>query len=78
MFLITAASGGIWSKKQMKLVWTVKEACAYTGISRTTLFKLFSEKRINRRKLGRRSYVVPEELEALFGLSRSNIGGSDA
>jgi excisionase family DNA binding protein len=37
---------------------TVKEACAATGVGRTTLYKLINESRIAATKIGRRTVIL--------------------
>jgi excisionase family DNA binding protein len=37
---------------------TVKEACAATGVGRTTLYKLINESRIAAAKIGRRTVIL--------------------
>ena len=46
-----------------KIAVTIPEAVEMTGISRTTLYKLFSEGKLTRRKMGKRSLVLIEDLE---------------
>ena len=46
-----------------KLSVTIPEAVAMTGLSRTSLYKLFSEGKLARRKNGKRSLILVEDLE---------------
>jgi len=46
-----------------KLSVTIPEAVAMTGLSRTSLYKLFSEGKLVRRKNGKRSLILVEDLE---------------
>jgi excisionase family DNA binding protein len=51
---------------------SVKEACKYIGIGRTTFYKLLKTGEITAHKCGRRTFVLPEELEqALKSLPRA-------
>ena len=46
-----------------KLSVTIPEAVEMTGISRTSLYKLFAEGRLPRKKNGKRSLILVEDLE---------------
>lgn len=46
-----------------KLSVTIPEAVAMTGISRTSIYKLFAEGKLVRRKHGKRSLILVEDLE---------------
>ena len=46
-----------------KLSVTIPEAVEMTGISRTSLYRLFSEGKLVRRKNGKRSLILVEDLE---------------
>ncbi|GAA0439542.1 MULTISPECIES: helix-turn-helix transcriptional regulator [Sphingomonas] len=46
---------------------SIKEACAETHLSKTTLYKLMAENRLRRLKVGRKTYLSVAELKALFG-----------
>lgn len=48
----------------IKLTVTVQEARQITGLSRTTLYKLFSRGELKPRKVGKRSLLLVSELEA--------------
>jgi hypothetical protein len=46
-----------------KLSVTIAEAVEMTGIGRTSLYKLFAEKRLTPRKNGKRTLILVEDLE---------------
>ena len=46
-----------------KLSVTIPEAVEMTGISRTSIYKMFSEKRLTPRKNGKRTLILVEDLE---------------
>ena len=46
-----------------KLSVTIPEAVAMTGISRTSIYKLFAEGKLPRKKNGKRSLILVEDLE---------------
>ena len=46
-----------------KLSLTVAEACALSGLSRSTMYRLFAEGALVPRKVGRRTLVIFAELE---------------
>ena len=48
-----------------KIAVTIPEATERTGIGRTTLYKLFSTRKLTPRKLGKRTLIMVEELDAL-------------
>lgn len=50
--------------KAGKLAVTVREAGQLTGLSRTTLYKLFSNGKLTPRKVGKRTLILVSELEA--------------
>lgn len=47
-----------------KLSVTVQEARQLTGLSRTTLYKLFSKGKLKPRKVGKRTLILTAELDA--------------
>ena len=47
-----------------KLTLTVQEARKLTGLSRTTLYKLFSSGKLTPRKVGKRTLILAAELDA--------------
>lgn len=51
-----------------KITYTVKEAAAATGISRSSIYNLISEKRIETRKIGRRTLIPASSLRKFSGL----------
>jgi predicted DNA-binding transcriptional regulator AlpA len=46
-----------------KLAVTIPEAVQMTGIGRTSLYLLIKEKKLTRRKLGKRTLLLVEDLE---------------
>ncbi|MBL8577716.1 MAG: helix-turn-helix domain-containing protein [Mesorhizobium sp.] len=46
-----------------KLAVSIPEAVEMTGISRTSIYKLFSEKKLTPRKNGRSTLILVEDLE---------------
>lgn len=46
-----------------KLSVTIPEAVAMTGISRTSIYQLFRQKRLVPRKNGKRTLILVEDLE---------------
>ena len=46
-----------------KLAVTIPEAVQMTGIGRTSLYLLIKKKKLTRRKLGRRTLLLVEDLE---------------
>ncbi|CAN7565107.1 helix-turn-helix domain-containing protein [Aminobacter sp. LjRoot7] len=49
-----------------KLSVTIPEAVTMTGISRTSLYKLFADGTLVRRKHGKRSLILVEDLERVI------------
>lgn len=47
-----------------KIAVTIPEAVAISGLGRSTLYKLFSEGKIQRRKSGNRTLIILSELNA--------------
>lgn len=54
-----------------KIALTIPEAVAYSGIGRSSLYKLFSLGKITPRKIGKRTLILRDELER-FVLSLPN------
>ena len=48
-----------------KIAVTLREATALSGIGRSSLYKLFSTRKLTPRKLGKRTLILVEELDAL-------------
>lgn len=46
-----------------KIAVTIPDAVAMTGISRSSIYKLFAEGKLSRRKNGKRSLILVEDLE---------------
>ena len=56
---------------------SVKEACKYISLGRTSFYKLVNSGQIPARKCGRRTIVLPSELEqALKSLPRAGRAAS--
>jgi excisionase family DNA binding protein len=54
------------------LALSVKQACKLSGFGRTTFYKLLNSGMITAHKCGRRTFVLPDELEqALKSLPRA-------
>lgn len=59
------------------LAFSVKEACKLSGFGRTTFYKLLKTGKITAHKCGRRTFVLPSELEqALKSLPRAGGAAS--
>ena len=59
-----------------KLALTLPEASEYSGIGRSSLYILFSEGKLTRRKRGKSVLILREELEAFVkGLPSSPVEG---
>ena len=50
-----------------KLAYTVAEACHAVGIGRTKLYELIGQGRVDTRKIGGRTVIPVESLQALIG-----------
>jgi excisionase family DNA binding protein len=50
---------------EMKIALTILQAAERIGVGRTTIYKLISTRRLTPRKLGKRTLIVAEELDAL-------------
>ena len=48
-----------------KLSVTIPQAVAMTGIGRSSLYKLFRERKLTPRKMGKRTLITVAELDAL-------------
>lgn len=51
-----------------KISYSIAEACAATGISRSSLYILIAERRVETRKLGRRTLIPAASLKNLLNL----------
>ncbi|MBB3236131.1 helix-turn-helix domain-containing protein [Phyllobacterium endophyticum] len=49
-------------KSLVKLAYSISEACQVSGLSPGSLHKLFNEGHLTRRKIGKRTFVMGEEL----------------
>lgn len=57
-----------------KLAVTIYEAGALTGLSRSTIYKLFNEGKLTPRKAGKRTLILVTELEAFIeGLPKGGL-----
>lgn len=45
---------------------TIPQAVAMTGLGRSSIYRLFAEKKLTPRKAGKRTLILTEELEALI------------
>ena len=45
-----------------KLTVTIPEACAMTGLGRSTIYRLFDDGKLKRRKVGKRSLILMSDL----------------
>jgi len=46
-----------------KLAVTIPEAIRITGLGRTTIYRLFDEGKLTKRKAGKRTLILMQELE---------------
>ena len=53
-------------RPEEKLALRIKEAVAVSGLSRSTIYKLVSEKKLRAVKVGGRRLIVREDLQALL------------
>lgn len=51
-------------KTATKLAFTVPEACEFSGLGRSSLYRLFERGILTPRKAGRRTLILREDLEA--------------
>lgn len=49
-----------------KLAFTIPEACHAVGIGRSTMYKLIAAKRVETRKIGKRTIIPADALHALI------------
>lgn len=54
-----------------KIAFTIKEATAATGLSRTTIYALIKAKELNPVKIGARTLLHSSDLEALLQRNRA-------
>lgn len=47
-----------------KIAFTIPEACEFSGLGRSSLYRLFEQGVLTPRKAGRRTLILREELEA--------------
>ncbi len=52
--------------KPAKLAYSIKEACRATSLGRTTIYALIAEQRIIARRIGGRTLIPVESLQALI------------
>ena len=45
-----------------KLSVTIPEACAMTGLGRSTIYRLFDEGKLQKRKVGKRTLILISDL----------------
>jgi excisionase family DNA binding protein len=53
-------------RPEEKLALRIKEAVAVSGLSRSTIYKLVSEKKLRAVKIGGRRLILREDLQALL------------
>jgi excisionase family DNA binding protein len=53
-------------RPEEKLALRIKEAVAVSGLSRSTIYKLVSEKKLRAVKVGGRRLILREDLQALL------------
>lgn len=49
-----------------KLAYTIPEACHAIGLSRSKIYELIAQGRLERRKIGKRTLIPVESLRALI------------
>jgi len=49
-----------------RIAYTIKEACALTGLGQTTVFAMLNDGRLRRVKIGTRTLIPRSSLVALF------------
>ena len=47
-----------------EIAFTIAEACEFSGLGRSSLYRLFEKRALIPRKAGRRTLILREELEA--------------
>ena len=47
-----------------KLSVTINQACNMTGLGRSTIYRLFEEGQLKKRKVGKRTLILIKDLEA--------------
>ncbi|KQZ92263.1 hypothetical protein ASD64_19375 [Mesorhizobium sp. Root157] len=60
-----------------RLTVTVPEARQLTGLSRTTLYKLFNQGKLTPRKAGKRTLILVSELEAFVNSLPEGVSAHD-
>lgn len=63
---LTDSSAGVKVKTQLseKATFTIREASAYSGLSRSFLYDLFDQRRVPRLKAGKRVLIMKSDLDA--------------
>lgn len=56
---------------ESKMAFTVAEACAATGIGKTSLYSLFKEKKLTPVKVCGRTLVLADDLRALLAAHKA-------
>lgn len=54
------------TRSDLKIALTISEAAKATGISRSHIHKLLTEGSLTRRKVGKRTLILREDLEAFL------------
>lgn len=60
-------------KIETRIALTISDAVAYSGIGRSSLYKLFSEGKIVPRKVGKRTLILKAELDAFVNSLPSGV-----
>lgn len=50
----------------IRVAYSVNEVVSLTGLGRTTVFKLMDEGKLRRRKVGARTLILSEDVDALL------------
>lgn len=51
---------------QSKIAYSIREASEVSGLSPATIHKLCNEGRLTRRKVGKRTFILADDLETFF------------
>lgn len=61
-----------------QLAVTLREASRITGLSRSTLYKLFNQGKLTPRKVGKRTLILTAELDKFVNSLPARRAGNDA
>ena len=59
----------IGAAKMKPVTMTIKGACSYSGLSKSTLYNLVNAKKLEIRKVGKRTLITTASIENVLGLS---------